>query len=1083
MRALRVSRTLSVLAVSLCAITPLRAQVPPAATAPAPNPGAFSAEPYFYKSWSGIVDMHADGTGTRTQTISVVVQSESALRSLGVVTLLYPSQSEHADFVYVRVTHPDGSVQETPVSSAIEQPVAVTAEAPQYSDLKSKQLPVRSLHVGDTLEWQVRFDIDHPEAPNQFWGQDTFLHGVVVLDETYELHVPAGLHLTVWTNPRSGVTPTESDAAGEHIYRWHRSDLKPTVGAAAEAAKKAEELRPRTPDEELDATKGELPGFAWSTFPDYAAVGAWYRSLAADRIAPDAAIRAKVTELTAGKSTTLEKAQAVYNYVSGQIHYIGVDFGIGRFQPHTAAEVFANQYGDCKDKHTLLASMLSVLDINADPVLIGAGVRFNSAVASPTSFNHVITHLTLDGKEAWLDATSEVAPWGSLMNAVRDQEALVIPAASPAAIRKTPVDLPYPQLTSMSVFGSLDSDLTSDSTITLTMHDDGELLVRSVLRSVSPTDYGDFVQRIMAGMGFGGTTSEAVINNLDDPSKPLEIQFHYHRVKQKDWGDNRITAIFLFLSSPAFTPDHPPNAAIQLGPPRTETSSVKMTLPKGWSVTLPAEVHAHTPFADCDVTYSINDGVLTAERRYTVHEKQVPLKDAKQYQSWYDDAGAGSVPYIQLAPPVKPTVTSAVLSMPMPAAPAAGSPVHSSDSQAADLVRQAFKSLQAMDLDTGRKDLDAAAKINPTEPALWAGYANAAQLLGKPTEVTADLQRELEYHPEETSYYAALYQYQTQMADGRGALETLRAWEKAAPNDTAPPLRLVLELSNSKQYPDAIREGRAAIDRLGPSHVNLIDLRIAVATAQAKAGQTSEAAAAVEPLLGIVTDPVQLNTIDAVLVETSTDLDKLHSTQQFVVDAEEKQTADWSISTALSPDIMRREAFLAAAWDTYGWILFKQGKNEDALAYCQASASLLNTRSAHDHLTAIADAMHKSQAESIAHKSDQDLRTIHLASSDGHNGLASVKLVLAGGKIVEKELQPPSPGSSAPQLKNAEALLGNADLHAFFPPGSAARLVRQAMVNCYSNTCELVLMPVTPPPTTAHPPASTAQATQNPDQN
>ncbi len=38
-------------------------------------------------------------------------------------------------------------------------------------------------------------------------------------------------------------------------------------------------------------------------------------------------------------------------------------FGIGRYQPHTAAEVFANQYGDCKDKHTLFAAILTAIGL------------------------------------------------------------------------------------------------------------------------------------------------------------------------------------------------------------------------------------------------------------------------------------------------------------------------------------------------------------------------------------------------------------------------------------------------------------------------------------------------------------------------------------------------------------------------------------------------------------------------------------------------------------------------------------------------------------------------------------------------
>ncbi len=40
-----------------------------------------------------------------------------------------------------------------------------------------------------------------------------------------------------------------------------------------------------------------------------------------------------------------------------QIRYIGVSFGIGRYQPHRLGSP-ANQ-GDCKDKHTLSAATLA----------------------------------------------------------------------------------------------------------------------------------------------------------------------------------------------------------------------------------------------------------------------------------------------------------------------------------------------------------------------------------------------------------------------------------------------------------------------------------------------------------------------------------------------------------------------------------------------------------------------------------------------------------------------------------------------------------------------------------------------------
>ena len=67
------------------------------------------------------------------------------------------------------------------------------------------------------------------------------------------------------------------------------------------------------------------------------------------------------------------------------VHYVGVAFGVGRYQPHAASEVLTNQYGDCKDKHTLLASLLAAAGIKAYPVLVNSSHRIDPAVPSPRS--------------------------------------------------------------------------------------------------------------------------------------------------------------------------------------------------------------------------------------------------------------------------------------------------------------------------------------------------------------------------------------------------------------------------------------------------------------------------------------------------------------------------------------------------------------------------------------------------------------------------------------------------------------------------------------------------------------------------
>ena len=610
--------------------------------------GRFASEPYIVRSFASRSRMNADGTGTREQTYVVQVQSDAAVRIFGVVSLGFAKASETGEFVYARVRRPDGTVAETAVTDAQEQPAPVTREAPTYSDLMTKQLPIRSLHVGDTVEWQARITAVKPNVPNQFWGEEAFLKGVVILSELYELSVPAATRVTVWTNPRSGSSPVETSADGRHTWSWKREDLTATVGAVAEAHKLVEEKRLLSPDEELDVMRGALPAIAWTTFADWQAVGDWYRNLIAGQNTPDSAIRAKVAELTEGKTTQLEKAQAIYTYVSSQIRYVAVSFGVGRQKPHSAAEVLQNQFGDCKDKHTLLAAMLSAIGVQADPVLMGVGIRFNAVVPSPASFNHLITQAMIDDEPAWLDSTNEVAPWRALLYGVRDREALLVPATAAAKVEQTPADLPYPASTTVVVKSVLDGKLTSESEMVYVFHDDTEFGIRLALRKVPASSYAEAVQQMMRSFGFAGITSNAVIEHLSDTSKPLAIRFHYHREHDESWGLSRVTIPFGPDFLPAYADDRPPTFAIQLGGPRTLISTVDIVLPADCTVTMPDAVHERASFAEGEESYKRTGRQLHAEKKLVVLRRDVNATDFRKYQQWFQKANAGSVPFLRV---------------------------------------------------------------------------------------------------------------------------------------------------------------------------------------------------------------------------------------------------------------------------------------------------------------------------------------------------------------------------------------------------------------------------------------------------
>jgi len=138
---------LAVLAASLpCfAQTPSVSAVPNKAIAAAAN---YADEAVVVQSDDVVYRFAADGTGSKRETTVLRIQSGAALQTFGVLSFPYASGDQHLEIVYARVRKPDGTVVETPVSDAQDQPAQVTQMAPMYSDLHLKQIPIRSLAVG-----------------------------------------------------------------------------------------------------------------------------------------------------------------------------------------------------------------------------------------------------------------------------------------------------------------------------------------------------------------------------------------------------------------------------------------------------------------------------------------------------------------------------------------------------------------------------------------------------------------------------------------------------------------------------------------------------------------------------------------------------------------------------------------------------------------------------------------------------------------------------------------------------------------------------------------------------------------------
>ena len=238
-------------------------------------------EALVFERYDTTYSMRADGTGERDLHVVIRVQSDGAAQKFGVLAFSYASANESPKIKFVRVRKADGTIIETPPSDAIDMPAGVTREAPLYSDLKEKHIPVRSLVAGDTLEYEVDTEIDQPEVHDQFWGATHFTPPgtLVVLAETLTLEFPANKYVQVWSPNHK---PEISEQNGRRIYKWTVPQLIPAPRQSGDD--NARPTPPKDPDEDSEGRK--IPSVAWTTFQSWTEVGEWYRGACSVAVAP-----------------------------------------------------------------------------------------------------------------------------------------------------------------------------------------------------------------------------------------------------------------------------------------------------------------------------------------------------------------------------------------------------------------------------------------------------------------------------------------------------------------------------------------------------------------------------------------------------------------------------------------------------------------------------------------------------------------------------------------------------------------------------------------------------------------------------
>lgn len=908
---------------------------PKSAAAPTtPSKPDYSKEAFIDEQDSTKIVAENDGTSTRVSSTRIRIQSDAGVQRFGVLTFSYQNATESITIDYVRVLKPDATVIVTPADNVQDMPAEITRLAPFYSDLREKHVAVKGLSVGDVLEYQVRWQIAKPLAPGQFWFAFNPPRESIVLNWEFQVSIPHD-RAVKWRSP--SIKPVITEYSNRRIFDWTGSRLETE---SAEQEKKDQEVKL------YQSARGKLPPaeIQISTFQTWEQVGAWYKDLQQDRVKPSAEIRSKAAELTRNAADDNAKLHAIYNYVSTQFRYIGVAFGIGRYQPHSAPEVLANQYGDCKDKHTLLASLLESAGIKAYPALISTSHELDPDVPSPLQFDHVMTAIPQGGSFIWLDTTAEVAPYGYLLSPLWDKQALVIPADKSATFVTTPAEPAIKAVETFHIDAKLKDDGTLEGKIERSFRgDDAEVLLRAAFRRLPMTQWKDLIQQISYASRFSGEVSDVSASPPEKTDEAFRFSYTYTRKDFPQWSERRIGSPLPPIIPTA--PDEKPGHPILLGVVEEKYQS-RVELPKGYTPELPEKVDLSETFGEYHASYSVKDEVLQTDRQLVVKQREVPVSEYDEFTTFAKSINHDDERYISLSRPAHVTPSSlqdAVWKLP-----------YSNNPEAARAYDDARNEYKKHNTEGEIAALKRAVQIDPKFTRAWLWIAEVYKFQRNPDLAVEAYRSAIANDPQQPLSYKGLGFAFVGMRKYEDAILVWQQLIKLSPADADGPANLALALSNLKRYNESASALQSAIE-LSPDRA---ELHSQLGMVYLHDNREDSALAEFKKALEMDAKPDMFNNIGYELADAGKELPLALQYIEEAVKDEEALSTKVNLAN-LNADDLRYTISLDHYWDSLGWVYFRLGNLDKAEKYLNAAWSLSQGAVEGDHLAQVYEQEHR----------------------------------------------------------------------------------------------------------------------------
>ena len=512
------------------------------------------------------------------------------------------------------------------------------------SDVKDKLLQIPAPDPGNIIGYEYEEE-EQPMVLQTVWP---FQREIPGHELHYSLQLPAGWEYKAsWINYPEA-KPTQG---GNNQWEWVVSDVK--------AIRKEAEMPP------IEGVAGQMiisffpPGGASANgFSSWLGMGNWYRNLTNGRRDASPEITQQVATVTASAHTPLEKMKALALFVQHDIRYVAIELGIGGWQPHAASEVFAHRYGDCKDKATLLSTMLSQAGIESFYVVINSerGSVTPQVPANVGGFNHVILAIKLPanvtdsslvatiqhprlGPLLYFDPTNELTPFGEIGGYLQANYGLLV-TTDGGELVELPRQPPAMNSIQRTAKMTLDPTGTLTGEVSETRVGDRASSERWRLRTVTKSaDRIKPIEDLLAGSLSLFSITKASVDNLNQTDQPFGFHYTFEaRSYAKNAGGLLLVRprVLGVKSSGILETKEARQFPIEFDGPSRDTDTFEIAIPTGYVVDdLPPAVDADYSFASYHAKTEVNGNLIHYSRTFEVKELSVPVARAEELKKFY----------------------------------------------------------------------------------------------------------------------------------------------------------------------------------------------------------------------------------------------------------------------------------------------------------------------------------------------------------------------------------------------------------------------------------------------------------------